>query len=140
MSTMVEESRTVPESITVPLNGWAVRAASYVEERSKLFLALVETQVGDAAALLDEHFPSWHEKVAREIEMHSIHNCILGQVFEKQSRLPWRRDAFSCGYARGYAALRARLGGEDLSTVELAFCARDAKPFWQAEIKRRALC
>lgn len=133
MSTMIEEPRTVP------LNGWAARAGSYAQEQSRLFLALVETQVGDAAALLDEHFPGWHEKVTREIELSSIHNCILGQVFEKQSRLPWRRDAFSCGYARGYVALRARLGQEALSTVELAFCAKDAKPFWQAEIKRR-LC
>lgn len=126
------------EDIRVPLNGWS--SPQKREQYQQRFEALVEARVRDAAAVLDEHFPGWHKKITQEIRMHSVYGCILGQVFSKQSRLPWRRDQHHCGYGRGYAALRARLGNEALSDLDVAFATTEAKPLWEAEIKRRTLC
>jgi hypothetical protein len=124
--------------LRVPLNGWA--SPQEQEQYQQRLEGLVETRVRDAAAVLDEHFPGWHKKVTQEIRMHSVHSCILGLVFSKQSRLPWRRDQHNCGYGRGYGALRARLGNEALSELAVAFATTEAKSHWETEIKRRTLC
>lgn len=126
---------TTVEDLRIPLNGWA--SPQEHEQYQQRFEGLVETRVRDAAAVLDEHFPGWHKKITQEIRMQSVHGCVLGQVFSKQSRLPWRRDQHHCGYGRGYDALRTRLGDEALSDLDVAFATTEAKPFWEAEIKRR---
>jgi hypothetical protein len=93
--------------------------------------------VADTAAFLDEHVVGWHRKITRPIRMESVNECVLGQVFALPKR-KWygrRDDQYTCGYARGMNFLAERNWPEDRHSF--VFTTREARPYWEAEIKRR---
>lgn len=86
-------------------------------------------KVLDAAAVLDEHKPGWYYKVSTEtLDMGSIDNCVLGQVFRPRLFPRWR----SSGWGRGLDYLE---GKGFLRTS--AFCSREDHKNWVNEIERR---
>lgn len=94
----------------------------------------------DAAAFLDEHIPGWHERITKPLDMGSVHDCVLGQVFAQQpgkrrlfGLLPPKFEYPSPGYSRGVVFLMDR--GFSRPFV---FSSEKAVPYWGAEITRRS--
>ena len=103
--------------------------------------------VPEAAALLDEHIPGWHERVTKPIDMSSAFDCVLGQVFdpsreEGDSRrlfglLPPKKgatDLGGSGYVRGLAYFKR----QGIIMRPFVFSSSRAVEFWGAEISRRS--
>jgi len=88
-------------------------------------------RVADAAAVLDEHKPGWYKKVSTEtLDLHSHHNCVLGQVFRPRFFANIRQS----GYGRGYDFL----SDKNSFHHPTAFCSNEPdRKFWIEEIEKR---
>lgn len=87
-----------------------------------------DLRVADAAAFLDEHKPGWYRNVnTRKLDMSSIYNCVLAQVFGK------RRFFFSQpGFGRGLDFIEER-GFRNIDV----FCSDVDRERWVVEIEKR---
>ncbi len=83
-----------------------------------------ERGVVEAAAVLDEHLPGWHERITRPLDMDDFDLCVLGQVFGTQSEN---------GFSKGLVFLKAR----GFLAQPGVFAFDEAAPYWNKEIERR---
>lgn len=78
---------------------------------------------------LDEHIPGWHERVTAPLNMESCTNCVLGQVFDRES-------IYRTGSA-GFGAGMEFLIANHVLVQPFVFTHPKAVPHWEAEIARR---
>jgi hypothetical protein len=105
---------------------------------------LCRVGVPDTAAFLDEHLPGWHARVTRPLQMESVHDCVLGQVFEAEEGDRGRRffgllppKKSSALVRSGYVKGRLFLDERHYLERPFVFSAPQAAAYWMAEIERR---
>lgn len=106
---------------------------------------ICRVSVPDAAAVLDEHVPGWHQRITRPLVMESVDDCVFGQVFgdEPGSRrffglLPPKKCEPGSLMASGYLKGRLFFEKRGLDDRPFVFSSPQAAPYWGAEISRRS--
>lgn len=86
----------------------------------------LERGVGEAAAVLDEHYPDWYKRITHPLNMDDVELCVLGQAFEAGA-------GWASGYSYGLYLLKER----GFVPRPRVFWSDEAKPYWDKEIERR---
>lgn len=93
-----------------------------------IFTEHLERCVAEAASVLDEHWPDWHKRVTRPLDMDDVHDCVLGQVFDGPGY-----GLSNNGFANGLILLKDR----GFMVPPGVFSLPEAEPYWNREIGRR---